>query len=154
MNLRETLSPFYQAQLLWLNQAKEIAPGICDWIGFYFKESFLLETESKGMSEDLILGAFIGEETEHTRIPISRGICGLALRTESVVNVPDVRLASEHIACSLKTRSELVIPLKDKSGAYIAELDIDSNQLNAFSAELENRFRDFAETFSQIIEHR
>ncbi len=146
MNINDNSSPFYQAQLSWLHQAKEIAPEICDWIGLYFKESYFIKAES----EHLILGAFIGEPTEHTRIPISRGICGLALRTESVVNVPDVRLASEHIACSLKTRSELVVPLKDKSGIFIAELDIDSNKLNAFSEELEVRFRNFAETFAQL----
>ncbi len=95
MNINDNSSPFYQAQLSWLHQAKEIAPEICDWIGLYFKESYFIKAES----EHLILGAFIGEPTEHTRIPISRGICGLALRTESVVNVPDdgwlITLSSE-----------------------------------------------------------
>lgn len=131
----------------WLNDARSLAPHVCDWIGIYFKESFLNKTDST----DLVLGPYIGEETEHTRIPISKGICGMALREERVVNVPDVRRNSEHIACSLKTRSELVIPLKDAQGVYVAELDIDSNSLNAFTPEVEKKFRAFAEAFSKFI---
>lgn len=133
----------YKKMMTWLQEAREIAPTLCDWIGLYFKESFIQASSST----DLVLGAFIGEKTDHVRIPLSKGICGMALREESVINVPDVRAHSEHIACSLKTRSELVIPLKDSSGSYIAELDIDSNTLNAFSPELEGKFRLFAATF-------
>ena len=121
-----------------------MAPELCNWVGIYFKESFL----TGAASTDLILGPFIGEETEHTRIPISRGICGMALREERVVNVPDVRQSSEHIACSLKTRSELVLPIQGKDGSFIAELDIDSNTLNAFTPELESRFRQYVKTFT------
>ena len=95
-----------------------------------------------------MLGPFIGEATEHTRIPIDKGMCGLALREEKVVNIADVRQEGGHIACSLSTRSELVIPLKGEDGSFIAELDIDSNRLNAFSSELEKQFRDYCETFS------
>ena len=74
-------------------------------------------------------------------------MCGLALREEKVVNIADVREKSEHIACSLSTKSELVIPLKGASGEFIAELDIDSNTLNAFGPELEQKFKDFSSTF-------
>lgn len=127
----------------WLEKGRSLEPDLVDWIGIYFKASYLLDEEST----DLVLGPFIGEETEHTRIPIDRGMCGLALREEKVVNVKDVREESEHIACSLSTRSELVIPLSKEGCGYIAELDIDSNTLNAFTPEIENCFREFAKTF-------
>lgn len=127
----------------WLERAKEIAPDLVDWIGIYFKASYLNGEDST----DLVLGPFIGEATEHTRIPLERGMCGLALREERIVNVADVREESEHIACSLKTRSELVIPLKGETGDFIAELDIDSDTLNAFSPELESKFKKFADSF-------
>lgn len=127
----------------WLEEAKKIAPELVDWIGIYFKTSYLNDEDST----DLVLGPFIGEETDHIRIPIDRGMCGLALREEKVVNVADVREETEHIACSLKTRSELVIPLKGETGEFIAELDIDSNTLNAFSSELEAKFKEFANSF-------
>lgn len=128
----------------WLKKAKDIAPEVVDWIGIYFKASYLNDENST----DLILGPFIGEETEHTRIGIDKGMCGLALREEKIVNVADVRKEGEHIACSLSTRSELVIPLKGDDGSFVAELDIDSNTLNAFTPELEKKFREYCESFS------
>ena len=60
----------------WLKEGQAIAPDIVDWIGIYFKTSFLNGEDST----DLVLGPYIGEETEHTRIPLSKGMCGLALR--------------------------------------------------------------------------
>ncbi len=137
----------YKAILNWVQGAQKIAPEICNWIGIYFKESFV----GLQNSTDLVLGPYIGDPTEHTRISISKGICGLALREEKVINVADVRSRTEHIACSVHTRSELVIPLKDENGKYIAELDIDSNKLNAFNPELEERFRTYCESFALVI---
>jgi len=127
----------------WLLECQKIAPELVDWIGIYFKASYLNDEDST----DLVLGPFIGEATEHTRIPIDRGMCGLALREEKIVNVSDVRKEAEHIACSLTTRSELVIPLADENGVLIAELDIDSNTLDAFSPGIEKKFIEFSKTF-------
>ncbi|GAB4419629.1 MAG: hypothetical protein OHK0056_29830 [Bacteriovoracaceae bacterium] len=132
--------------LKWVDEASRLVPDVADWIGLYFKESWWLSSSSK----DLIIGPYFGEVTEHVRISIDRGICGMALREERVVNVQDVRENPEHIACSLKTRSELVLPLQNKQGEFVAELDIDSNKLNAFTPEIEKAFRDFAATFPQI----
>jgi GAF domain-containing protein len=132
---------------LWLSQAKNIHPEVCDWIGIYFKESYLTDQPSN----DLVLGPFLGEPTEHTRIPISRGLCGRAVREEKVINVGDVRADSEHIACSLKTRSELVIPLKDQKGQIVAELDIDCNKLSAFTPMIENKFKTYCESFQDLL---
>ena len=133
--------------LNWVEEARKIAPEVVDWIGLYFKASWLLREETT----DLVLGPYLGEVTNHVRIPIDRGMCGLALREEKIVNVEDVTKESSHIACSLKTRSELVLPLTDELGNYIAELDIDSNVLNAFSKEVENKYRLFIESFPSIL---
>ncbi len=130
----------------WLEEARALAPEIADWIGIYLKESTVREHSGT----DLILGPFIGAETEHVRIPIDRGICGLALREERLVNVRDVRADSRHIACSLSTRSELVIPLADRSGKFVAELDIDSNKLDAFTESLERVFREKCGFFAEV----
>ena len=128
---------------LWLLKTKALAPEVCDWIGVYYKESYLYKIDST----DLVLGPFIGEETEHIRIPLDRGFCGMALREERIVNVDDVTLDSRHIACSLKTKSELVIPIPDKNGKFVAELDIDCNRLKAFSSDLQIIFEKSLETF-------
>ncbi len=66
-------------------------------------------------------------------IPFERGVCGAAARTGEVQLVPDVDAFPGHIACASSTRSELVLPVRDASGAVIAVFDIDSDQPDAFS---------------------
>lgn len=131
----------------WLLKAREIKPEAFDWVGIYYKASFLTSEDST----DLLLGPFIGEPTDHVRIPKDRGFCGLAISTEKTVNVPDVTADDRHIACSIKTRSELVVPLKDKDGNIVAELDIDSNKLSTFSEDLEKEVESFCTSFADIL---
>ncbi len=133
--------------LNWLKEVQAIAPQKIDWIGVYFKASYYLNEDST----DLVLGPFIGEDTDHKRIPIDKGYCGMALREEKTVNIDDVTKSDVHIACSLETRSELVIPLKDKSGVFIAELDLDSNTLSAFDKELVSKVKASCESFSDLL---
>jgi ribosomal-protein-alanine N-acetyltransferase len=140
---------YFAKVVSWLEKVKSVHPEVCDWIGIYYKESYLYK---KRDSTDLVLGPYIGEETEHIRIPINRGFCGMALREERTVNVADVTKDSTHIACSLKTRSELVVPIADKSGKFIAELDIDCNKLNAFTKELESFFQNAVKDFPLLEE--
>jgi GAF domain-containing protein len=68
------------------------------------------------------------------QIPFARGVCGAAAHTESVQLVPDVEAFEGHIACASSTRSELVLPVWDSTGALIAVFDIDSDQPDAFTA--------------------
>lgn len=65
-------------------------------------------------------------------IPFERGVCGAAARTGEVQLVPDVDAFPGHIACASSTRSELVLPVRDATGAVIAVFDIDSDQPDAF----------------------
>jgi L-methionine (R)-S-oxide reductase len=66
-------------------------------------------------------------------IPFARGVCGAAARTRQVQLVPDVDAFPGHIACASSTRSELVLPVFDATGAVIAVFDIDSDQPDAFT---------------------
>ena len=66
-------------------------------------------------------------------IPFERGVCGAAARTGEVQLVPDVEAFADHIACAASTRSELVLPVRDAAGRLIGVLDIDSDQLAAFT---------------------
>ena len=68
-------------------------------------------------------------------IPFDKGICGAAARTGETQDVPDVHVRPEHIACSSSTNSEVVVPVKDSSGAVVAGLDVDSDTPAAFSPE-------------------
>jgi GAF domain-containing protein len=80
----------------------------------------------------LILKTYRGRPTEHTRIPIGAGICGRAARVKATVIVDDVLADSEYIACSLETRSEIVVPIM-QGERVLGEIDIDSDVASAFS---------------------
>lgn len=137
------MDKYFSKVYTWLESTKAKAPEVCDWIGVYYKESYLRKIESS----DLIIGPYIGEETDHIRIPLNRGFCGMALSEERTVNVEDVTTDSRHIACSLKTKSELVIPIQNQKGEYVAELDIDCNRLRAFTPELQSMFEEATKSF-------
>lgn len=68
------------------------------------------------------------------RIAFERGVCGAAARTGQTQRVPDVQAFPGHIACDDATRSELVIPLLDGTGALRGVLDLDSPERDAFSS--------------------
>lgn len=81
-------------------------------------------------------------------IPFARGVCGAAARTGEVQLVPDVDAFPGHIACASSTRSELVLPVFNKSGEVIAVFDIDSNQPDAF---IQNDADALASILSQVF---
>lgn len=68
-------------------------------------------------------------------IPFEKGICGAAARIGETQDVPNVHDRPEHIACSSTTNSEIVVPIKNLSGDVVAVLDVDSDELAAFSTE-------------------
>ena len=68
-------------------------------------------------------------------IPFERGVCGTCARTGEVQLVADVEAFPDHIACSSSTKSELVLPVRDTTGALMGVFDIDSDQPAAFIEE-------------------
>lgn len=82
----------------------------------------------------LVLKCYRGRPTEHTRIPIGAGICGRAARVKATVTVDDVTADAEYIACSLETRSEIVVPIM-RGERVLGEIDIDSDVPRAFMAQ-------------------
>jgi L-methionine (R)-S-oxide reductase len=68
-------------------------------------------------------------------ITFGRGVCGTAAAEMKTVIVPDVEKFPGHIACDVRSRSEIVVPVLDRRGDLIAVLDVDSGQLDAFKAE-------------------
>ncbi|MEC7762764.1 MAG: GAF domain-containing protein [Pseudomonadota bacterium] len=93
-----------------------------DWTGFY------RVTEP----ELLKIGPYQGGHGCLT-IPFSRGVCGAAARTGEVQIVPDVDAFPGHIACASSTRSELVLPVRNRDGDVIAVFDLDSDKPDAFT---------------------
>jgi len=100
-----------------------------DWVGFY-----MIEKGSVGEDRVLVLGPYVGAVTPHTRIPLDQGICGAAVTTGRTVVVDDVNSDPRYLACSLETKSEIVVPIRVK-GEVVGELDIDSHTPAAFGAD-------------------
>ncbi len=82
----------------------------------------------------LVLGPFAGAATEHFRIPVSRGLCGAAVAQGQTIVVDDVAVDLRYLACSLETRSEIVVPIRAR-GKIVGEIDIDSHTPAAFGPE-------------------
>src|SRR5215469_15528575 len=73
-----------------------------NWVGFY-----MLEKEG---GDTLVLGPFKGTMTPHTRIPLNQGICGAAASSGKTIVVDNVNSDPRYLACSLETKSEIVVP--------------------------------------------
>ena len=103
------------------------------WVGFYFKN---------GDKNELKLGPYAGEPTDHTIIPFGKGICGQVAVSNKNFVVPDVAAQDNYIACSIHVKAEIVVPLF-KNGENIGQIDIDSNTPDPFTEE-DERFLEFA----------
>jgi L-methionine (R)-S-oxide reductase len=80
---------------------------------------------------ELCLGPYVGKPSPHTRIPLGRGICGAAATEKATIIVDDVNADPRYLACSIETRSEIVVPIM-LDGEVLGELDIDSDRPAAF----------------------
>jgi GAF domain-containing protein len=108
------------------------------WTGFYMLDPNDADT--------LVLGPFVGDPTPHTRIPVTQGICGAAVATGETVIVDDVNSDPRYLSCSIKTKSEIVVPIY-AHGKVIGEIDIDSHDPAAFT----NADRIFLEAAARIV---
>ena len=96
------------------------SPGF-NWTGIYMMKNGALE-----------VGPYVGPVTEHTRIELNSGICGAAATQKRSIIVDDVNADPRFLACSVNTRSEIVIPLMD-GDVCLGEIDIDSDKAGHFT---------------------
>ena len=90
------------------------------WAGIYLLEG-----------DELVLGPYLGKPSPHTRIPLNRGICGAAASEKATIIVDDVNSDPRYLACSIETRSEIVVPIM-RGDRVLGEIDIDSDGVAAF----------------------
>ncbi len=91
------------------------------WVGIYILDGNVL-----------ILGPFVGKPSPHVRIPVGEGICGAAAAERATIVVDDVNADPRYLACSVETRSEIVVPIIHE-GSVLGEIDIDSDRPAAFT---------------------
>ena len=113
------------------------------WTGFY-----MLDPSDPDMLE---LGPFVGDPTPHVRIPVTHGICGAAVASGETVIVDDVNADPRYLSCSIKTKSEIVVPIYAR-GNVIGEIDIDSHDPAAFTQDDKNLLEEVAQIVGTYIE--
>lgn len=99
---------------------------------------------------ELVLEAHAGRETDHTRIPVGKGVCGTAVATGQDQNVPDVRAIENYIACNAWTRSELVVLIR-RGATILGQIDVDSDAPDPFTPEEEAEVRKVAEALAVLL---
>ena len=90
------------------------------WVGFYKVEG-----------DHLILNAFQGP-VACVKIKKGKGVCGKSWKENKTIIVKDVDLFEGHIACNEASKSEIVIPIRNKKGEIAYILDVDQDSKNAF----------------------
>ena len=120
------------SKLLQICELLETNIAYYNWVGFYFKN---------GIKDELKLGPYVGEPTDHTIIPFGKGICGQVAVSNKNFVVPDIKAQDNYIACSINVKAEIVVPIF-VNGENMGQIDIDSNTVDPFT-EADERFLEF-----------
>jgi GAF domain-containing protein len=112
-----------------------------DWVGFYILEQ---------STNNLILGPYAGKTTDHTSIPVGKGVCGQVAESKKAKVVQDVSAEDNYISCSIDVQSEIVVPII-KNGLFVAELDIDSNSPAPFTIDDEKFLKKICNKLSEVF---
>jgi len=110
-----------------------------DWVGFYLVED-----------DELVLGPYVGEPTDHTNIEFGEGVCGQAADREETFLIDDVKQEENYLSCSPKVESEIVVPIF-KEGKVAGEIDIDSHEKEHFGKEDQKLLEGIAEMVGKIL---
>jgi L-methionine (R)-S-oxide reductase len=90
------------------------------WTGFYLFEA-----------GELIVGPYQGP-VACLKLEKNTGVCWAGINEGKTIVVPDVEKFPGHIACDPRSRSEIVIPVKNHQRKVLGVLDVDSNKLGQF----------------------
>lgn len=99
---------------------------------------------------ELQLEAHSGRDTEHTRIPVGRGVCGTAVAEKQDQNVADVNALDNYLACNVFTRSELVVLIR-RGDDILGQIDIDSDVPNAFGGREHADVKEVADALAVLL---
>jgi L-methionine (R)-S-oxide reductase len=109
------------------------------WVGIYVLDG-----------NELVLGPFEGRPSPHTHIPVGRGICGAAVAEKATIIVDDVSADPRYLACSIDTKSEIVVPIM-RGDDVLGEVDIDSDKPAAFGRSDQELLEEIAALLAPIL---
>jgi len=138
--VRSAIAAAPNAESAMKQAVRLLKDGVPDytWVGIYVLDG-----------EELLLGPFLGKPSPHTRIPLGRGICGAAATEKATIVVDDVNTDPRYLACSIETKSEIVVPIM-QNGEVFGEIDIDSDRAGAFG----QRDRALLEPIASLLAER
>jgi GAF domain-containing protein len=99
---------------------------------------------------ELVLEHWSGRDTDHTHIPVGKGVCGTAVATGKDQNVGDVQAIGNYLACNTFTRSELVVLIR-RGETILGQIDVDSDVLDPFSAEEQAEVKKVADALAVLL---
>lgn len=100
--------------------------------------------------DELRLEASAGRVTEHTHIPVGKGVCGTAVATGQDQNIGDVLAIGNYIACNTDTRSELVVLIR-RGETILGQIDVDSDLPNPFTLAEEAEVKMVADALAVLL---
>jgi GAF domain-containing protein len=114
----------YLSDAILREMVKQLKATDVDWnfVGVYL---------FNGEENTLWLHNYMGESTEHAKIPVGTGVCGTAVAEKENQNVPDVSKVENYLACSPRTKSELVVLIRAGDEIF-GQIDIDSREIDGF----------------------
>jgi GAF domain-containing protein len=98
----------------------------------------------------LVLEAFDGRPTDHTEIPVGEGMCGRAVAERRDLNIPDVSQAEGYLACSIETKSELVVLIR-RHDEILGQIDIDSDVRDPFTESEQQAVTEVADALAVLL---
>ena len=113
---------------------------------YHFVGVYLLNADDN----ELWLHNYVGTPTDHAKIAVGQGVCGTAVAEKANQNVPDVSQVENYLACSPKTKSELVVLIRAGDEIF-GQFDIDSRELNAFSNEDQEHLEMIADKLAEVF---
>jgi GAF domain-containing protein len=113
---------------------------------YHFVGVYLFNPDEK----ELWLHNYMGTPTEHAKIAVGQGVCGTAVAEKENQNVPDVTKVENYLACSPKTKSELVVLIRAGDDIF-GQIDIDSRELDAFSNADQEQLEMIADKLAEVF---
>lgn len=141
--LQEMRDDGYLSDALLRHAVKKIATSDdrFDWVGVY-----LLNEDDN----ELWLHNYVGIPTEHSKIPVGQGICGMAVAEKKNINVPDVTQVENYLACDPEVQAEIVVLIRAGDQVF-GQIDIDSEEKGAFKDQDEESLQLVADKLAEQI---
>jgi GAF domain-containing protein len=99
---------------------------------------------------ELMLEHWSGRDTDHTHIPVGKGVCGTAVTTGEDQNIGNVRAIENYLACNTFTVSELVVLIR-RGDTILGQIDVDSDVLDPFTAEEQAEVKKVADALAVLL---